>query len=53
MAKGVDHQIPNPTNDLTIGGFTIGIYKIFKAHFKVFIGKFLKNEKAVLIVQKP
>jgi hypothetical protein len=34
------------------GGFTIGIYKIFKAHLKVCIDKFLENEKAVLIVQK-
>jgi hypothetical protein len=36
-----------------LGGFTIGIYKIFKARFKVFIDNFLENEKAVLFVQDP
>jgi hypothetical protein len=36
-----------------IGGFTIGIYQIFKVHFKVFIDNLLENEKAVLIVQEP
>jgi hypothetical protein len=38
---------------IEIGGFTIGIYKIFEAHFKVFMDKFLENEQAVLVVQKP
>jgi hypothetical protein len=36
-----------------IGGFTIEIYTIFKPHFKVFLNKFLKNEKVDLVVQKP
>jgi hypothetical protein len=31
----------------------MGIYNIYKVHFKVFIDNFLKNEKDVLIVQKP
>jgi hypothetical protein len=36
-----------------IGGLTIEIYTIFKAHFKVFLNNFLKNEKGILIVQEP
>jgi hypothetical protein len=36
-----------------IGGFTIETYTIFKPYLKVFLNKFLKNEKVDLVVQKP